>query len=50
MGFAIPIEDAIKYASIIETGKEVTRPYIGISMLDLTNEYYLIIVYWLFVN
>ena len=41
MGFAIPIEDAIKYASIIETGKEVTRPYIGISMLDLTNEYYL---------
>lgn len=41
MGFAIPIEDAIKYASIIETGKDVTRPYIGISMLDLTNEYYL---------
>ncbi len=41
MGFAIPIEDAIKYASIIETGKEVTRPYIGISMLDLSNEYYL---------
>lgn len=41
MGFAIPIEDAIKYASIIETGKEVTRPYIGISMLDLTNDYYL---------
>ena len=41
MGFAIPIEDAVKYASIIETGKEVTRPYIGISMLDLSNEYYL---------
>lgn len=41
MGFAIPIEDAIKYASIIETGKEVSRPYIGVSMLDLTNEYYL---------
>ena len=41
MGFAIPIEDAIKYASIIETGKEVTRPYIGISMLDLSSEYYL---------
>ena len=41
MGFAIPIADAIKYASIIETGKEVTRPYIGISMLDLSNEYYL---------
>ena len=41
MGFAIPIEDAIKYASIIETGKEVVRPYVGISMLDLDNEYYL---------
>ena len=41
MGFAIPIEDAVKYASIIETGKKVVRPYIGISMIDLTNEYYL---------
>ena len=41
MGFAIPIEDALKYAGIIETGKEIVRPYIGISMLDLTNEYYL---------
>ena len=41
MGFAIPIQDAIKYASIIETGKEVTRPYVGVGMLDLTNEYYL---------
>ncbi len=41
MGFAIPIEDALKYASIIEDGGEIVRPYIGISMLDLTNEYYL---------
>ena len=41
MGFAIPIQDAVKYASIIETGKEVTRPYVGVGMLDLTNEYYL---------
>ena len=41
MGFAIPIQDAVKYASIIETGKEVVRPYIGVGMLDLTNEYYL---------
>lgn len=41
MGFAIPIEDAIKYANIIEDGGEITRPYIGISMLDLTQEYYL---------
>ncbi|MBQ8219300.1 MAG: trypsin-like peptidase domain-containing protein [Bacilli bacterium] len=41
MGFAIPIEDALKYANLIEEGGEVSRPYIGISMLDLTEEYYL---------
>lgn len=41
MGFAIPIEDALKYAEIIEEGGEVVRPYLGISMLDLTEEYYL---------
>lgn len=41
MGFAIPIEDALKYASIIETGGEITRPYVGISMVDLSDEYYL---------
>ena len=41
MGFAIPIEDALEYASAIETGGKVERPYIGISMLDLTQEYYL---------
>jgi len=41
MGFAIPIEDALKYANIIETGGSISRPYIGISMLDLSQEYYL---------
>ena len=41
MGFAIPIEDALKYADLIEKGGEISRPYIGISMLDLTEEYYL---------
>ena len=41
MGFAIPIEDALEYANAIETGGEVSRPYIGISMLDLSDEYYL---------
>ena len=39
MGFAIPIEDALEYAALIEEGGEITRPYIGISMLDLTEEY-----------
>lgn len=41
MGFAIPIEDALKYANAIEDGGEIARPYIGISMLDLSEEYYL---------
>ena len=41
MGFAIPIEEALKMADILEKEGKVTRPYIGISMLDLTNSYYL---------
>ena len=41
MGFAIPIEDALSYAGIIEKGESVKRPYIGISMLDITDSYYL---------
>lgn len=39
MGFAIPIEDALQYANAIEEGGEVVRPYIGISMVDLSQEY-----------
>ena len=39
MGFAIPIEDALEYASAIEKGGQIVRPYIGISMIDLTDEY-----------
>lgn len=41
MGFAIPIEDALEYANAIEEGGEIVRPYIGISMVDLSEEYYL---------
>ena len=41
MGFAIPIEDALSYAGIIEEGKTVSRPYLGVSMLDITDSYYL---------
>ena len=41
MGFAIPIEDALKYANIIEKGDTIVRPYVGISMIDLSEEYYL---------
>ncbi len=39
MGFAIPIEDAIYYAGIIENGETIKRPYIGISMIDISDEY-----------
>ncbi len=41
MGFAIPIEDALTYAESIEKTGKVARPYIGISMLDLSDSYYL---------
>lgn len=41
MGFAIPIEDALEFAEILEKDGKISRPYIGISMLDLSNSYYL---------
>ncbi len=41
MGFAIPIEDALYYAFILEKGDEVVRPYFGIGMLDISDSYYL---------
>lgn len=39
MGFAIPIDDALKCAKLIEEGGEIKRPFLGIGMLDLTEEY-----------
>lgn len=41
MGFAIPIEDALEYAEMIENGGKIVRPYVGISMVDLNQEAYL---------
>ena len=41
MGFAIPIEDAVLYAEVLEKGKEIVRPYFGIGMLDLTDQFVL---------
>jgi len=40
MGFAIPIEDALKYAELFISGKELTQPYLGVSMLNITEAYY----------
>jgi len=37
MGFAIPIETALEYAELIESGKEISRPYLGVSMLNLAD-------------
>ncbi len=34
MGFAIPIEDALNFAEILETGKEIERPVLGINFYD----------------
>lgn len=39
MGFAIPIETAISYADKYINGEEIVRPYLGISMYDVTNRY-----------
>lgn len=41
MGFAIPIEDALEQAKLLEEGGEVIRPFVGISMLDLSNDFVL---------
>lgn len=38
MGFAIPIEDALIVAELLETEGKVARPYVGIEILDLNNE------------
>ena len=41
MGFAIPIEDALNYSKTLEKGDKVERPYLGISMIDIKDSYYL---------
>ena len=39
MGFAIPIEYAMNYVDDLEKGKDLERPFIGISMLNVTDTY-----------
>lgn len=39
IGFAIPIEDAIVFAEAIISGKDVRKPLLGISMLDLSEKF-----------
>ncbi len=40
MGFAIPIETAIEYANKIMNGEKITQPYLGVSMLNVSDAYY----------
>lgn len=37
MGFAIPIEDALWYAEKFESGENISRPYLGVSMYNLSD-------------
>ena len=37
MGFAIPIDNAIKTANDLIDGKIVSRPYLGVSIYDASN-------------
>ena len=39
MGFAIPINDVKNYVEYLEKGKEISRPSIGISVIDMSNKY-----------
>lgn len=40
MGFAIPIETAIKYAEKIINNEEIITPYMGVQMLNINEAYY----------
>lgn len=43
MGFAIPIEDAMKYVEQLEKGESISRPELGVELIDLTEPYALFI-------
>ena len=40
MGFAIPIETAIEYATKILNGEKISRPYLGVTMNNLADAKY----------
>lgn len=41
LGFSIPIEDVLKYAESLRTDGVIKRPYLGVSMLNVTSIYQL---------
>lgn len=40
MGFAIPIETALNYAEKILNDESIERPYLGVTMLNVSDAYY----------
>lgn len=43
MGFAIPIEEAMKYVEQLEKGETISRPMLGVKLVDLNESYTLFI-------
>ena len=40
MGFAIPIEEAVRYADSFISGEKISRPYLGVSIYDKYSGYF----------
>jgi len=40
MGFAIPIEKAVEYADKFISGGNISRPYLGVSIYDMSNNFF----------
>ncbi len=41
MGFALPIEEVMLYVDRLEKGEQITRPTVGLELIDATNSYLL---------
>ena len=39
MGFAIPIEDIMHHIETLEAGETITRPFLGVTLLDLSETF-----------
>ncbi|MDD2490062.1 MAG: trypsin-like peptidase domain-containing protein [Bacilli bacterium] len=39
IGFAIPIDDAMKYVTHLEKGEAINRPFLGVQLLDVTETF-----------
>ena len=44
MGFAFPINDVIKNAETLEKGEEIKRPFLGVNLIDIDNNYQLFLL------